>query len=283
MSHPLFDVQRIEETPEAYLTAVGEVFAVFDTQDSRNISYGVRIGGGERFFVKTAGLPDDPRPYLSHSARVALLRNAVRLRQGCDHPALPRLHQVIEESPHGPLLIYEWVEGELLGVKRAERDDPRSAFQRFRGLPAEEIICALDIIFELHDALARQGWIASDFYDGCLIYDFARRRLRLMDLDTYHYGPFTNEMGRMFGSSRFMAPEEFERGAVIDQRTNVFTMGRTMAVFLSNGSLERQPFRGSDLLYAVMRRACCENPGDRFDSMADFYCAWSEARSAPSG
>ena len=56
-------------------------------------------------------------------------------------------------------------------------------------------------------------------------------------------------MGRMFGSSRFMAHEEFERGARIDERTTVFTMGRTAAVLLSDGTLERRPFRGSDALY----------------------------------
>ena len=43
----------------------------------------------------------------------------------------------------------------------------------------------------------------------------------------------------MFGSSRFMAPEEFERGALIDERTNVFTMGRTAAVLLADGTLHR--------------------------------------------
>ena len=40
-----------------YLNDAGRVFAVFDerTQDSGNISYGVDVGG-QRFFVKTAGL-----------------------------------------------------------------------------------------------------------------------------------------------------------------------------------------------------------------------------------
>lgn len=48
----------------------------------------------------------------------------------------------------------------------------------------------------------------------------------MIDLDTYSRGPVVNTMGRMFGSTRFMAPEEFARGAVIDQRTTVFTLGR---------------------------------------------------------
>jgi hypothetical protein len=34
------------------------------------------------------------------------------------------------------------------------------------------------------------------------------------------------DMGRLFGSTRFMAPEEFELGVMIDQSTTVFTLGR---------------------------------------------------------
>ena len=276
--HPLLDVERIEQAPDIYLNAVGCVFAVFDerSQDSGNISYGVQTPQG-RYFVKTAGYPDDPNPFLSHSERVSLLRNAVRLWQSCDHPTLPPLHQVIE-SPTGPLLVYQWVDGELIRVDAAMRDDPQSTFQRFRQLPSHEIIRALDLVYELHHQLAQLGWVAVDFYDGCLIYDFDHQKLHIVDLDHYCEGPFINEMGRLFGSSRFMAPEEFERGARIDERTTVFTMGRTAAVLLSDGTLERGPFRGSDALYDVLRHACCDDLSERYDSVATFFAAWMDAR-----
>ena len=276
--HPLLDVERIEQTPDVYLNAVGNVFTVFDgrTQDSGNISYGVQIAQ-ERYFVKTAGHPDDPNPFLNHAERVSLLRNATRLRRSCNHRTLPRLHRVIE-SPTGPLLIYEWVDGELIRVDAPMRDDPKSTFQRFRRLPSHEIIRALDLVYELHHQLAQLGWVAVDFYDGCLIYDFDRQKLHIVDLDHYCKAPFINEMGRMFGSSRFMAPEEFERGARIDERTTVFTMGRTAAVLLSDGTLERRPFRGSDALYKVICRACCDDREKRYNSMAAFFAAWMDAR-----
>ena len=82
----------------------------------------------------------------------------------------------------------------------------------------------------------------------------------------------------MFGSSRFMAPEEIELGARIDERTNVFTMGRTIAVFLSDGTLKRKAFRGTAALYEVMRQACREDRSERFESMGAFCSAWFEAR-----
>ena len=276
--HPLLDVERIEKEPDVYLNAVGSVFATFDerSQDSGNISYGVQTTQG-RYFVKTAGHPDDPNPFLNHSERVSLLRNAVQLRRSCNHPTLPALHQVIE-SPNGPLLVYQWVDGKLLRVESAMRNDPQSTFQRFRRLPSHEIIRALNLIYSLHHQLARLGWITVDFYDGCIIYNFDHQDLHIVDLDHYCEAPFINEMGRMFGSSRFMAPEEFELGARIDERTTVFTMGRTAAVLLSDGTLERRPFRGSDALYEVIRRACRDDREKRYDSVATFFAAWEDAR-----
>ena len=101
MGHPLLEVDRIDQDPNRYLHTIGDVFAVFDEaiQDSGNISYDIRDEGG-RYFVKTAGRPDNPDPYLSHTERVSMLRNAVHLRRGCGYHTLPVLHQVIE-SPTG--------------------------------------------------------------------------------------------------------------------------------------------------------------------------------------
>jgi serine/threonine protein kinase len=280
MSHPLLDCASIDRQPDSYLRSVGMVFAEFgdQTQDSGNVSYGIQIDA-ELYFVKTAGRPDDPRPLLKHPARVALLRNAVRLHASCRHPILLPLFRVIE-SPSGPLLVYPWREGELLGAPGALRSDPESAFQRFRSLPAPTIQLCLDAVFDLHRELARAGWITVDFYDGCLLYDFASGQLGVVDLDMYRAAPFRNEMGRMFGSTRFMAPEEFERGALIDEQTTVFVMGRTALVFLSDGTLDADAFRGSRALFEVIARACNPERSRRFDSMAAFYRAWQAARTA---
>jgi serine/threonine-protein kinase len=242
-----------------------DVFAVFDatTQDSGNVSFGARIGA-ERVFIKTAGSPDDRRPFLRHEARVALLRNAIRLARSVSDPALPALRNVVE-SAEGPLLVYQWVDGELVGTTRARRADPTSAFLRFKALSPNERAAALDAVFRLHVTLAERGWIASDFYDGSLIYDFARRHIHVVDLDSYRDAPFRNDMGRMFGSDRFMAPEEYELGARIDERTTVFTMGRTIARFLSLGSED---------IASLIDRATSPDPRRRFQTVAAFYDAW---------
>jgi len=278
VDHSILDIQTTAQRPDDFLRSVGRVFAVFDerTQDSGNVSYGV-FAGAQRLFVKTAGIPNDPKAFLSHRRRVALLRNAVSFRRRVEHHSLPKLLNVIE-SPHGPMLVYEWVPGELIGVERSQRTNPTSPYQRFRALPTAGLLGALDVVFDFHRRVAELGWVAVDFYDGAMIYDFRDQSLHLIDLDLYRDQPFTNDMGRMFGSTRFMAPEEFERGARIDEVTNVFTMGRVMAVFLSDGALDLTPFRGGKPLYDVMVQACRPERNERFPSMKAFHAAWLTAR-----
>jgi serine/threonine protein kinase, bacterial len=271
------DRHEVAGLPRDFLSTVGEIFAEFgrQTQDSGNRSFGVRVGD-DRYFVKTAGDPDDV-PFLTFDERVTLLRNAVRVAQSCTHETLPELRHVIE-SKAGPMLVYACVDGDLLGVPRAERSDPTSSFQRFRSLAPDVIVRQLTRVYDLHRALARLGWIAVDFYDGSLIYDFERGCVSVVDIDMYHAGPFINDMGRMFGSSRFMAPEEFEKGALIDERTNVFVMGRTAAVFLGDGTLDRSTFRGTAAMYDVVTRACAPDRDERYSTMEEFRNAWDDAR-----
>ncbi|MFT3696888.1 MAG: hypothetical protein QM831_27350 [Kofleriaceae bacterium] len=227
------------------------MFATFDEQDSGNVSYGVESDAA-RYFVKTAG-NEHGAVTLTFEARVAMLRNAIELARSCAHACLPRLHRVIE-SPSGPMLVYGWVDGELV----------RDAMARFRALPAEEIERGLDAIFDLHRELARVGWIASDFYDGSLIYDFATQAMHVIDLDHYHRSAFRNTMGRMFGSTRFMAPEELALGATIDERTTVFTLGRTIEVLMPGSHAE------------IVRCATEHEPERRYATVGDFVAAWQE-------
>jgi serine/threonine-protein kinase len=77
-------------------------------------------------------------------------------------------------------------------------------------------------------------------------------------------------MGRMFGSDRFMAPEEFTLDARIDQRTTVFTLGRLIQEFLPDGP---------PTLLEVAATACRDAPADRFASLPAFCAAWRAARS----
>ena len=71
-----------------------------------------------------------------------------------------------------------------------------------------------------------------------------------------------------------MAPEEFVRGATIDERTTVYTLGRTARVLLG----EAGHWRGSAGSERVVDRATAERPADRFGSVDAFAAAWSASR-----
>lgn len=277
-------VAEIDQPASAYVARHGRIEREFShlTQDSGNVSWIVEAPEG-RLFIKTAGTvapprPGAPTPYFDHSGRVRSLRNAVDLARSCDHPALPALLNVIE-TPAGPMLVYRAAPGELIGgTSPAERADPASAYQRLASLPAAAQLPLFDTLIDLHRVLAGLGWVACDLYDGSLIVDFDTLTLHVVDLDDYRRGPTRNDMGRMFGSSRFMAPEEFELGAALDQRTTVFTLGRLVRHFTTRLTEDAGCFNGPARLAAVVAQAVEPAPDDRFPTVAAFASAWQSAR-----
>ena len=282
----LLSAGTTSEGPAALVRRSGRVFGQFDhrTQDSGNVSWLVETPAGA-FFVKSAGTPDPPPtgapvPYFDHAGRVRLLRNAVDLSRSCCHPCLARLRNVIE-SPVGPALVYDYAPGESLGTSATHRSDPTSAYQRFARLPGDQLLCHFDALIDLHRLLADVGWVAGDLYDGCLLVEFSTGRLTVIDLDSYRRGPSVNTMGRMFGATRFMAPEEFQFGAPIDQRTTVFTLGRLVWHVGTRLTERAEQFCGTSAARSVVERAIAPSRKDRFDRVADLAAAWQTARRSP--
>jgi hypothetical protein len=253
------------------VASLGTPFVVFDhrTQDSGHVSYGVETAGGHRVFAKTSGAADPSPGGTSRDERADLLRRAARLHREVDHPALVTLHDVVE-ARDGVVIVHDWFEGELLGCPAERRQDPVEAYQRFQVLPAAEIAGALDEVLSLHVTLAEAGWVAGDFYDGCLMYDFRSRRIKVIDLECYRPGPCLNDQGRLPGSTRFMAPEEHQRGAVIDERTTVFNLGRMIQIFL----LGRHDLPE---VAAVAGQATASRPEDRPAAPAELHLRWRRA------
>ena len=250
------------------VASLGDVFTVFDQQDSANISYGVRDANGRRWFVKTAGLAQVSPGGLTREARVKLLRRDAQLHADVAHAALLSIHNVIETSD-GVAVVYDWFDGELLNAPAERRSDPAEAHQRFASLPTAEIARALDAVIELHVALEGAGWVANDFYDGCLMYDFAAHAMKVIDFECYRRGPFVNDQGRLMGSTRFMAPEELTLGAMVDSRTTVFNLARMVEIFL----LARHDVPA---VRALTTKATMVSPRHRYETVAHFYEAWRQ-------
>ena len=250
---------------EDHLASVGNVFATIRGHDSGCTSYGVD-DGGDRWFVKVA-----------YEADVDQLRSAQRFHAAVAHPAIvPLLHAF--DVPGGRAVVYPWIAGEILNDPLAPGGRPHgaagSALNRFRARPVASIEQVLDTVIDAHVAVVREGFVAVDFYDGCLMYDAAAEQVMLVDLDGYRPGPYVLEADRQYGSRRFMAPEEFVRGSTIDERTTVYTLGRTARVLLG----EAGHWRGSVASEHVVDRATAEDPVDRFGSVDAFAEAWLDNR-----
>ena len=269
-AHPLLDVGTLHtDDVAAYLDGIGEVFVVHRGHDSLNTSAAVRVGG-QNWFVKWATEP----------GAVGHLQWAVRFRRAVTHPAIIALRASFP-TPSGMAVVHDWAAGEVLNDPLVPgsrpRAEPGSAFARFRQLPVGQILAAFDTILDVHLTVADAGFVAVDFYDGCLIYDFDRCVLRLCDLDLYCPGPYVLESDRRYGSTRFMAPEEFVRGSTIDESTTVFTLGRAAFVLLSRGERgeeDHRLWRAGDRLFEVARSATRPAPTDRYGSVRALAHAW---------
>jgi serine/threonine-protein kinase len=215
------------------------------------------------------------------------LRAAVKVYQELRHPYLIELIDHFEVSS-GYATIFKWFDGETLNPhysfpSPAKYLDPNSPFYRFKHLPVEQRLVALDRILSFHEFVESKGFVAIDFFDGSLIYNFVRNEIKICDIDLYQKKPFYNKEGNLFqsrtsGTSRFMSPEEFILGAEIDERSNVYTMG-LMAFALLGGKLDRSfpKWEAGKGLYEVALKAVNEDKGFRYSSVSEFKAAWDSA------
>ena len=141
-------------------------------------------------------------------------------------------------------------------------------------------MCSSDLdvfadILDFHIHVMVQGYVAIDFYDGSILYDFQKEMTLLCDIDLYSKRPYINMMGRMWGSSRFMSPEEFEQGAVIDETTNVYLMGATaFALFGGEKDRSKDKWRLNDETYQAALKAVSDDRKKRQQSIAEFKREW---------
>lgn len=241
-----------------------------ERRDSRSVVLGVESATGDRYIVKHA--EDDEA--------IGWLESARRFHADVRHPAIPSVVQSAKTAT-GLCLLEEWGQGEILsdGYDDAvlPREHPESVSRRFLRLDVSELVDAVGQIIDVHVAVAAAGYVAVDLYDGCVLYDFSTHAVRLVDLDHYRRGPYVLDTDRQLGSSSYMAPEEFRRGATIDERTTVYTLGRMALVYLGcarKSEAVREAFRGTDEQFAAATKASAANPGDRFRTVSELQESW---------
>lgn len=275
-----FDLQ--EQHDFTWLQSLGTVFCVFDQQDSGNISFGIE-NNGIKHFVKYAGC----RP-LAFSGEpidaISRLSTAISLYKTLKHPYLINLINHFKPN-NGYAAIFEWFKGECLHshwlfAGKAKQTHPESPFYKFKQLSVEKRLQALNTIYEFHKFVESQGYVAVDFYDGSILYDFSTDVTKICDIDFYRPAPSVNDMGENFwGARRFKSPEEFILGAPIDAKTNVFTMG-AIAFGLLGGEMDHSfsKWEANKSLYEVALRAVSKERERRYITVSEFKKAWDSKK-----
>lgn len=85
------------------------------------------------------------------------------------------------------------------------------------------------------------------------------------------------DMGRMWGSSLFQSPEEYEVGAVIDEITNVYTVGATAFALFGEYNRNRDRWQLSDKLFEVAAKAVSADRNGRQQSIRQLREEWEMA------
>ncbi len=259
-------VRLREEHDLGFLRRWGRVFRVLDQQDSGNLCVGLE-GPAGRVFVKYAGAPT-----LRYEGRledaVTVLREAAARYRALAHPTLLPLLESVDIGSHGHALVFPWSDAVCIGRQYGLR----GVLDRLA--PARRA-AAVQHLLDFHAEAACRGWVAVDLYDGSVLVDQASGRPTLCDIDVYQRAPHVKRMGRMWGSSRFMSPEEFELGAIIDEVTTVHTLGVLAHSLLGDDETRsRDAWVGSEDQFAIARRAALPDRSDRWPSIGEMAAAW---------
>lgn len=214
--------------------------------------------GGTHYFAK----------WTDHRRYPELLQKDATICARSLHPAIVQMFWHVTTSD-GVLLLFEKVKGMNLYLP-PNRD-------RFFALPVATKLHVWTTLVEALTAIVEDGWTIVDFYEGNVIYDFEANVVKVFDFEFYHAGDgFSLEQDRMPGSDRSMAPEEFVRGAWIDQSTTVFNLGRFIIQALSSRDDGRwhAEFQGGPALASVLTRAIQLDRDRRFSTVREFMAAF---------
>ena len=171
---------------------------------------------------------------------------------------------------YGYALLFPWTEAICMGKQYPSRE-------RFLALPLDTKLGIYREVLAFHSHVAKRGYVSVDFYDGCVLFEEATGRTLLCDVDAYHKIPFFNPVGRMWGSTRFMAPEEFEKGAAIDESTMVHTLGAFAFELFAPEGRELAQWPLSPAAWACAKKAASPKREDRFSDVASYIRGWEDA------
>ena len=124
------------------------------------------------------------------------------------------------------------------------------------------------------------------------MYDFENDGTTICDIDFFKKAPVINDLGEdWFGTKRLKAPEEYVKGAIIDEQTNVFTLGALLFEFFgsfSEGEIGRRyvenrflpcditKWQLDEASYRVAVKAVSQERDSRYKTIAELYAEWKK-------
>ena len=252
----------------SFMKEYGTVFKVYDDQDSGNICFGTEKDG-QRYFVKFAGASTEQ--YNGDPAdAISRLKATLPIYSDLKHKNLIELIEA-KEIGGGFAMVFKWADGDCMG-----RMYP-AAHRRFMQLPVNDRLAVFSDILSFLECVGSRNYVAIDFYDGSIMYDFVNGKTTICDIDLFRKQPCINDMERMWGSSRFQSPEEYLLGADIDEITNVYTLGATAFALFGEYNRTREKWQLSDKLFEIATRAVSDDRANRQQTIRQFTAEWEAA------
>lgn len=289
---------RLKELQDfSWLKKYGTAFWVVDETGSGCICIGMK-DAEKRYFCKIAGV-NTIEAEVSPKKSVKILKEAVHLYYDLAHP---NLIKIMEEYDYNQfyIVVFEWADGECLfdhwNFEKYQKDTTiKSPKERFKELSVSKKLDAVEVLFSFLQHANQKGYIAVDFYDGSIMYDFSTGRTTICDIDFFKKAPVINDKGvEWFGTKRLKAPEEYIEGCAIDEQTNIFTLGALIFEFFGRFSEEEiyqrycnnqfvpcslPDWQLSEESYRVATKAVCLNKKERYLTFAEFFNKWKEVTS----
>lgn len=269
----------------SWLNDYGTVFSVIDETGSGCISFGIKKDN-KKYFFKIAGAKT-VNAEISEEESIQLLKDAVVKYKDIKHENLIKLIDAFEYKEFY-VVIYDYADGECLfdhwNFDRYEKTKETTPLMKFKSLPVEKRLKVVYKLFSFFESFIDAGYVAVDFYDSSIIYNFENDDVTFCDIDLFRKMPTINDLGKdYFGTKRLKAPEENELGATIDEQTSLFTLGAIIFDMFSNTSNTEERYKKgcfipnkfeefelNNNIYSVLLKATAYNKNDRYKTIKDF-------------
>ena len=188
---------------------------------------------GKRFVLKA--------PAGDRGQELEMLRREWELSMSLSHPGLAYVFTWEEDSPVGPCLVQEWVDGRPLSAYLQEKPSLSARRRIYKEL--------LQVVSYLH----RKGVLHNDLSPANILITRADDSVKIIDLG--YADDDTHAVGKALGGTRGYASPELLAGKTVDARSDIFSLGVLLCDILP------------DRYASIARRCLREDPSRRYASV----------------